>query len=105
MAPENIRHHTYSLKSDVWSFAVLLVEIYTRKIPYPSMPGIPYYHLNTSSALSVATKVAIGELKPEIPTDAPIHIAELITECTQYLAEERPSFEQVIQKLEANMHS
>lgn len=105
MAPENIRDHSYSLKSDVWSFAVLLVEIYSRKTPYPSMPGITYHNLNTSLALSVATKVAVGELLPEIPTNAPTHIAQLITECTQYQADDRPSFETVIKRLEANLHS
>jgi serine/threonine protein kinase len=37
MAPESIRHSRYSLKSDVWSFAVTIVEILTREKPYPEM--------------------------------------------------------------------
>ena len=37
MAPECIKEGKYSLKSDVWSFGVTIVEIITRDRPYPNI--------------------------------------------------------------------
>jgi serine/threonine protein kinase len=37
MAPECVRHSRYSLKSDVWAFAVTVVEIVTQNTPYPDV--------------------------------------------------------------------
>ena len=35
MSPESITKKQYSTKSDVWSFAVTIVEIWTQEKPYP----------------------------------------------------------------------
>jgi serine/threonine protein kinase len=37
MAPECIRQSRYSLKSDVWAYAVTIVEILTCDVPYPML--------------------------------------------------------------------
>ena len=35
-APEAVRSHTFSFKSDIWSFGVLLLEVFTyAEQPYP----------------------------------------------------------------------
>jgi serine/threonine protein kinase len=40
MAPECVRHSQYSLKSDVWAFAVTIVEILTHDKPYPELQAL-----------------------------------------------------------------
>ena len=35
MSPESVSKNQYSTKSDVWSFAVTIVEIWTQEKPYP----------------------------------------------------------------------
>ena len=34
MSPESVSKNQYSTKSDVWSFAVTIVEIWTQQPPY-----------------------------------------------------------------------
>ena len=58
MSPENINKWEYSTKSDVWSYSVLLVELFgTGALPYPDIVN----------SITVATKVANGELRPTVP--------------------------------------
>ena len=51
MAPELIRDKTFGKKSDVWSFGVTIIEIFTRNVPFPELEG-----------LQVAAKVAREEI-------------------------------------------
>ena len=37
MSPESIIKNQYSTKSDIWSFGVTIVEIWTQKTPYPQL--------------------------------------------------------------------
>ena len=37
MAPEVVRGTEYDTKSDIWSFAVTIVEIWTQQTPYPQL--------------------------------------------------------------------
>ena len=40
MAPECIKTNKYSFKSDVWAFGITIIEILTRKIPYPHIHSL-----------------------------------------------------------------
>ena len=40
MAPECIKFRKYSFKSDVWAFGITIIEILTRKIPYPHIHSL-----------------------------------------------------------------
>jgi len=56
MAPECIMAKTYSTKSDVWAFGVVIVECMTRSEPYPELEPV-----------AAATQVCMGSLLPEVP--------------------------------------
>ena len=81
----------YSDKSDSWSFAILIVEIITRQIPYPEM-----------NALQVAKY--IGEQR-KAPLDLSVvekeyaEFMEVITACLQYEPQARPKFSEIIKML------
>lgn len=56
MSPEMMRHESYTLSSDLWSFGCLAVEVISGKRPYSQYPYL--------TAVSIALKVAEGKLNP-----------------------------------------
>ncbi|CAD5111907.1 DgyrCDS1169 [Dimorphilus gyrociliatus] len=89
MAPESLYDGLYSVKSDVWSFGVLLWEIITLgATPYPGMSGS-----------TVMIKVKEGYRLPK-----PLHCADvlydLMNECWRSNPKLRPSFHRLYSHLE-----
>jgi integrin-linked kinase len=85
---EALIDQSYSEKSDVWAYAVTLVEIGTRDDPYPDL-----------SKVQVAAKVSRGDLRPPVPAGVPQVIADLITQCTSEDPDERPTFRAITESL------
>jgi len=84
MAPEAIQDRIYSIYTDAWAYGVTLVEIYTRQDPYPNL-----------DQLSAAARVVQKVLVPQIPSNAPAVVAEVMKSCFQYDPEKRPEFLQI----------
>ncbi|CAL1528118.1 unnamed protein product [Lymnaea stagnalis] len=85
-APEAALERKFSIKSDVWSFGVLMYEIITYgKVPYPGMAG--------SEVLQMVEK---GKRMSK-PTNGPIEVPDsyfnMMLKCWNRLPEERPTFE------------
>ncbi|CAH3033098.1 unnamed protein product, partial [Pocillopora meandrina] len=92
MAPESLDSGVYTSKSDVWSFGVLLWELCT-------MGGIPYPGISNRELLRLL-KSGYRLEKPAICSD---ELYELMLDCWRVDSEERPSFEQLMTRIEEMM--
>ncbi|XP_021336701.1 platelet-derived growth factor receptor beta isoform X1 [Danio rerio] len=82
MAPESIFHNLYTTLSDVWSYGILLWEIFTLGgTPYPDLPMNELFY----SALKRGYRMA----KPSYASD---EIYEVMRKCWDEKYEKRPEF-------------
>ena len=94
MAPEMIKNDPYGEAADVFSFAICLWEMYTRKIPYRDL-GLNPSHL--------VVKVVKEHLRPPIPKQCPKAFKNLMEKCWNPVAEKRPTFAQILKVMEGFM--
>ncbi|XP_064181555.1 platelet-derived growth factor receptor beta [Anguilla rostrata] len=86
MAPESIFHNLYTTLSDVWSFGVLLWEIFTLGgTPYPDLPMNELFY----SALKRGYRMA----KPAHASD---EIYDVMRKCWEEKFEKRPEFSYLV---------
>ena len=89
-APEGLAYNKFSNKSDVWSFGVLLWEIATYgDSPYPGVDIADVYH-----------KIESG-CRMDAPRGCPHPVYQLMIECWQWKAVDRPTFKMINQRLES----
>ncbi|RXM32590.1 Protein-tyrosine kinase 6 [Acipenser ruthenus] len=87
-APEAISHGRFSVKSDVWSFGILLYEIVTHgQVPYPGMSN------------HVFMEVEKGYRMP-CPDNCPQAVYAIMMSCWEKKADARPEFKQLVWKLD-----
>ena len=84
MAPEVMRHETYSNKADVFSFGVVCWQLLTRQEPFAPL-----------SQLAAAREVGIKRCRPPFPKGTPDDVEKLISQLWHEDEKERPSFRQV----------
>ncbi|XP_054481620.1 platelet-derived growth factor receptor beta-like isoform X2 [Anoplopoma fimbria] len=86
MSPESIFQNIYSSKSDVWSYGVLLWEIFSLGVsPYPDLP----LNQNFYSSLQKGYRMS----RPEL---APLDMFDLMEQCWQQKPESRPGFSSLV---------
>ncbi|XP_039117118.1 serine/threonine-protein kinase STY46-like [Dioscorea cayenensis subsp. rotundata] len=88
MAPEIINHLPYDQKADVFSFAIVLWELTTSKIPYEDLTPL-------QAALGVRQGV-----RPELSENAHPVLVDLMKRCWEADPVKRPSFAEIIVELE-----
>jgi len=90
MAPEVLLDpKQFTKKSDVYSFAIVLWEIFSKaQNPYP--PG----ELNPKG---LANKISREDWRPSIPLICPIEWTTLIKKCWSFNTDDRPSFQQIVE--------
>eukprot|EP01104_Vermistella_antarctica_P021228 TRINITY_DN944_c0_g1_i1.p1 TRINITY_DN944_c0_g1~~TRINITY_DN944_c0_g1_i1.p1 ORF type:complete len:806 (+),score=134.52 TRINITY_DN944_c0_g1_i1:321-2738(+) len=84
-APEVLRNEIYSAKADVYSFGVLVWELFARKDPFPDMP--PF---------QVVFAVGHQGRRPQMPKDLPNEWDSLIRDCWAEDPDSRPSFHDIV---------
>ncbi|KAG5178782.1 kinase-like domain-containing protein, partial [Tribonema minus] len=89
MSPEVINSQHYTEKADVFSFGIIMWEIYTRNIPYDGMQPV-----------QVVAAVITRRERPRLPAACPAPLAQLIQQCWQHDPSVRPSFDDVVRRLE-----
>ncbi|KAL8600799.1 Tyrosine-protein kinase Src42A [Nucella lapillus] len=88
-APEAANYNRFTIKSDVWSFGILLTEIVTYgRVPYPGMTNAEVLH-----------QVEHGYRMP-CPPGSPKPLYDIMLECWRKEEMERPTFETLQWKLE-----
>lgn len=90
MAPEVFRHQEYNTKVDVFSFAMILYEMFEGTPPFAS-----------EDAYMAAVHVAKEDRRPEFgaKTHYPDGMQELICNCWDEFAIKRPDFETIVDEL------
>ncbi len=92
LIPKEMLTGNYSSKSDVFSFGILLGEIWG-KHPFDHFSQ---FHSNTAILVALEKKLIVPSF-PQKP--CPDEISKLISQCIAWEAEERPNFEEITQRL------
>ncbi|XP_044155132.1 mast/stem cell growth factor receptor Kit isoform X2 [Bufo gargarizans] len=93
MAPESIFHCVYTFESDVWSYGILLWEIFSLgSSPYPRMP--------VDSKFYKMIKDGYRMLSPDC---APAELYEIMKSCWNSDPVKRPTFKQIVQMVEQQL--
>jgi serine/threonine protein kinase len=90
MAPESLANQTYSKKSDVWSFGIVVYEIVAQEEPHTDV-----------NPHEVGLLIRDQHLTPKIPNDCPAILREMMKVCWQVDPDQRPSLEEICHMLES----
>jgi len=88
MSPESVLKREYSIKSDVWSFGVVMYEVMTRREPHEDL-----------TFENVVLKAANNTLTLDPVADYP-QLSALMKKCIQFDPQVRPPFKDICDKLE-----
>ena len=91
MAPELLRGESANTAaSDVYSFGIILYEVYSRKDPYDG-----------ENPMQVLKDVADKDIqkRPPVPPSCPVQVQSLMSDCLVEDSDARPSFEELDKRL------
>jgi hypothetical protein len=91
MAPESLKNRTYSTKSDVWMFGIVLTEIASQSEPHVD-----------KDPLDVGAQIRDKGVRPEMPEVMHPLLKSLIDMCLQYEPNDRPDFDAICQFIDSH---
>ncbi|XP_038239529.1 megakaryocyte-associated tyrosine-protein kinase isoform X5 [Dermochelys coriacea] len=91
-APEALKHNKFSAKSDVWSYGILLWEVFSYgRAPYSKM------------TLKEVTEMVEKGYRMEAPEECPPSLYTLMKSCWEIEPGKRPSFKKLTEKLQKEL--
>jgi len=87
-SPELLQEKKYSEKSDIWSFGIISIEIFTRSVPFVEYKALDY-----------AMGLVSGKIVPTAPEICPDRYKPIINQCFSKQPSSRPTASEIIQKL------
>lgn len=90
MAPESIMYGKYVVASDVWSFGVLMWEVFT-------LGKQPYYGMSNEE---VVIHVAKAGVLPSADQFCPDSVSNLMKTCWMFEPKDRPSADQLLDTIQ-----
>ena len=90
MSPEVMQDEPTTAKTDVYSFGMVLWEVFVRKLPFGS-----------TNLGAIVYNVVRNHARPPIPARVPRDVARVIEQCWAGSPDARPAFDAVIPMLEA----
>ncbi|KAG9447559.1 hypothetical protein H6P81_013687 [Aristolochia fimbriata] len=107
MAPEILIKDIHTEKSDVYSFSISINELLTGVVPYTDLRAEAQAHtvleMNYTEQQLTAAVVCEG-LRPALAgSDAPPDLHQLIQKCWDVDPQNRPTFDDIVEKLESVM--
>jgi len=92
MAPELLRGGRNTPAADIYSFGILLSEVYCRKEPYPGEDPLEVLD---------AVMDPLQNKRPEVPSCCAAEVAVLMRDCWQALPSQRPTSEELDRRLQS----
>ena len=89
-APEILNGEKYNESVDIYSFALCMIEMWSRRVPFEGQRPI-----------EVAMQVVRADLRPPMPENCPEIMQELIRRCWSRDSSKRPVFAAVVDELRA----
>jgi serine/threonine protein kinase len=88
MAPENLQDRSYSIKSDVWSYGILVWEIVTGREPH-----------DNEDQLLIGARIRDEGFHPVIPADCEPALRRVMEMCWHKNPQDRPTMEGITKVL------
>lgn len=97
MAPEILSNNHYNMKSNVYSFGIIMFEVLTETSPYP------LFQNGKMSSLEFIQKIINEDFHPKFSTPLKRSFKKLIKRCLSKNPNERPTFDEIFNMLAYNI--